>query len=62
MAHKAAYLSKPNLLPLLTCHIVRSTLEDGVAKQSAYGFAVFGMVMNAAMTMSTGKSFSASPK
>ncbi len=44
----AAYLTAPNLLPLLTCDIVQSTLRDGVARQSAYGFAVFGMVMNAA--------------
>ncbi|MEM9072944.1 MAG: AAA family ATPase, partial [Myxococcota bacterium] len=44
----AAYLSAPELLPLLTCRIVQLTLEDGVAMQSAYGFAVFGMVMNAA--------------
>ncbi|HJL05379.1 MAG TPA: serine/threonine-protein kinase PknK [Polyangiaceae bacterium LLY-WYZ-15_(1-7)] len=43
----AAYLSKPNLLPLLASHIVRSTLAHGVTVQSAYGFAVFGMVMNA---------------
>ena len=45
----AAYLSVPNLLPILTCAIVRSTLKDGVALQSAYGFAVFGMVLNAGM-------------
>lgn len=45
----AAYLSKPNLLPLLTCSIVSDTLDHGIAIQSAYGFSVLGMVMNAAM-------------
>ncbi|MEZ4253241.1 MAG: hypothetical protein R3B99_33955 [Polyangiales bacterium] len=43
----AAYLSAPNLLPMLASHLVRSTLDDGIARQSAYGFAAFGMVMNA---------------
>lgn len=43
----AAYLTAPGLLPLLAASLVRSTLVDGVAKQSAYGFAAFGMVMNA---------------
>ena len=45
----AAYVSEPNLLPLLTCSIVDATLDHGIATQSAYGFSVLGMVMNAAM-------------
>lgn len=45
----AAYVSMPNLLPFLTCSIVEETLDHGIATQSAYGFAVLGMVMNAAM-------------
>jgi predicted ATPase len=43
----AAYLSAPQLFPILPTEILRSTLEDGVVDQSAYGFAVFGMVLNA---------------
>lgn len=45
----AAYVSMPTLLPLLTCSIVHTTLDHGIATQSAYGFSVLGMVMNAAM-------------
>lgn len=43
----AAYLSAPQLFPILPTEILRSTLSDGVVDQSAYGFAVFGMVLNA---------------
>ncbi|MCA9520655.1 MAG: AAA family ATPase, partial [Myxococcales bacterium] len=43
----SAYLAVPNLLPLLACNIVRTTMELGIFKESAYGFAVFGLVLNA---------------
>ncbi len=43
----AAYLTAPQLFPILPTEILRSTLADGVVDQSAYGFAVFGMVLNA---------------
>lgn len=46
-AMSSAYLAMPNLLPILAGHIVRSTLSDGVYKESPYGFAVFGLVLNA---------------
>ncbi len=47
-AMSAAYLAAPNLLPILGCNIVRSTLDDGVCRDSPYGFAIVGLVLNAA--------------
>jgi predicted ATPase len=43
----SAYLAAPSLLPILACSIVRSTLASGVCKESPYGFAVLGIVLNA---------------
>ena len=43
----AAYLTSPQRFVLLSCEQVRSTLDDGLVAQSAYGFAVFGMVLHA---------------
>ncbi|MFN7975126.1 MAG: AAA family ATPase [Acidobacteriota bacterium] len=43
----SAYLAMPDLLPLLACSIVGTTLARGVCKQSAYGFAVFALVLSA---------------
>ncbi|MAQ13420.1 MAG: hypothetical protein CMN30_01275 [Sandaracinus sp.] len=42
-----AYVSAPELFPLLPCAIIRSTMRNGITDHSAYGFAVFGMVLNA---------------
>lgn len=42
-----AYLAMPELLPILASNIVRATIENGVCKESPYGFAVFALVLNA---------------
>ena len=44
----AAYLTVPKLLPLLAFAIVESTLDDGVTRDSPYGFALLGLVLSAA--------------
>jgi hypothetical protein len=46
-AMSTAYMAAPNLLPILACDIVRSTLTDGLTRESPYGFAALGLVLNA---------------
>lgn len=41
----AAYLARPNLLPLFATRIVRSSLEHGVSKQTPYGLIIFSLVL-----------------
>ncbi|MGE0433076.1 MAG: response regulator [Planctomycetota bacterium] len=43
----SAYLARPMLLPLLAGHVVRDSLENGVTRDSAYGFMVFALVLSA---------------
>ncbi len=43
----AAYLTVPALLPLLAFQIVHSTLDDGISRDSAYGFALLALVQAA---------------
>lgn len=42
----SVYLARPDLFPLLPCHLVSTTLRHGVTRQSPYGFAVFAIVLN----------------
>jgi predicted ATPase/signal transduction histidine kinase len=44
----AAYLTVPKLLALLAFSIVDSTLDDGVTRDSPYGFALLALVLSAA--------------
>jgi len=46
-AMSTAYLTAPNLLPILASNIVRTTLEQGLFDESPYGFAVFALILNA---------------
>ncbi len=50
-AMSSAYMAAPSLLPILACNIVRATLDQGVCKESPYGFAVLGLVLNAVNLM-----------
>jgi len=43
----AAYLTVPPLLPLLAFQLVESTLDDGISRDSAYGFALLALVLAA---------------
>ena len=43
-----AYLVRPQLVPILTSRMVRSTIEHGLCRESPYGFAVLALVLNAA--------------
>jgi len=43
-----AYLVQPQLVPILTSNMVRTTVEHGLCRQSPYGFAVLSLVLNAA--------------
>lgn len=50
----AAYLSEPNLLPLIACNLVERTLSRGASKESAYGFAVFALTLCAGWELAAG--------
>ncbi len=41
----SAYLAVPNLLPLLCCSMVQSTLQHGVCQPAIYGFSCLGLVL-----------------
>lgn len=41
----SAYLAVPNLLPLLCCSMVQTTLERGVCQPAIYGFSCLGLVL-----------------
>ncbi|MEZ4266496.1 MAG: adenylate/guanylate cyclase domain-containing protein [Myxococcota bacterium] len=41
----AAYLVRPLLLPLLATTIVRMTVTEGLGAESAYGFAIYGLIL-----------------
>jgi diguanylate cyclase (GGDEF)-like protein len=41
----SAYLAVPNLLPLLCCSMVETTLERGVCQPAIYGFSCLGLVL-----------------
>ena len=43
----AAFLARPLLLPLLAFDLVKSSVEVGIARQSAYGFGLFGLYLAA---------------
>ncbi|MFO0547584.1 MAG: AAA family ATPase [Polyangiaceae bacterium] len=43
----AAYLAVPPLLPLLAFELVRSTLDEGISRDSPYGFALLALVLAA---------------
>ena len=43
----ACYLTAPELVPIVTCHMVEATLDHGLTDTSGYGFAVLGLVLNA---------------
>ncbi|MBD2329776.1 AAA family ATPase [Alkalinema sp. FACHB-956] len=38
------YYARPNLLPLITFSIIRATLTHGIAPESAYAFALMGVI------------------
>ncbi|MCB9779192.1 MAG: AAA family ATPase [Alphaproteobacteria bacterium] len=40
-----AYLVRPLLMPVLAAAIVTASLQDGLGPESAYGFAVYGLVL-----------------
>jgi predicted ATPase len=42
----AAYFGKPTLLPVIACHLVRSSIERGVSAATPYALALFGIVLN----------------
>jgi histidine kinase len=41
----SAYYARPDLLPLLAFNMVRTTLRHGVAGESPFGFAIWGLVL-----------------
>lgn len=43
-----AYFANPTLLPLLAFELVRRSLQDGLAPESSYGFAVLAVVLGSA--------------
>jgi predicted ATPase/class 3 adenylate cyclase len=50
----AAYVAEPNLLPLVACHLVSTTVQRGASSESAYGFAVFALVLAAGWLLEPG--------
>lgn len=50
----AAYLSEPNLLPLIACDLVQRTVRKGASKESAYGFAVYALTLCAGWMLEMG--------
>ncbi len=50
----AAYVAEPNLLPLIACHLVQTTVSRGASDESAYGFSVFALVLSAGWLLEQG--------
>lgn len=50
----SAYLAVPNLLPLLCCSMVKTTLEYGVSAHAIYGFSTLGLVLVSVNMVPTG--------
>jgi predicted ATPase len=42
----AAYFSRPNLLPVIACRMVRASIQDGLAPATPYALSIFGIVLN----------------
>ena len=40
-----AYFTTPNLVPMLTCNLVTSTVRHGLAPESSNGFVIYGMIL-----------------
>lgn len=55
----AAYVAEPDLLPLIACHLIDTTLAKGASSESAYAFAVFGLVLCAGWLLEAGTKQSA---
>ncbi len=53
----AAYIAEGNLLPLIACQVVRSTLESGASPASSYGFAVFALSLSAGWLLEQGVAY-----
>ncbi len=43
----AAFLARPRLLPLLAFDLVTMSVKKGIARQSAFGFSLFGLFLSA---------------
>jgi predicted ATPase len=50
-----AYLVQPQLVPIFVSHMVRTTVEHGLCRESPYGFSVLALVSNAANMIGTAK-------
>jgi tetratricopeptide (TPR) repeat protein len=42
----AAYFARPNLLPLIACRMIRSSIDEGIAPPTPYALSIYGIVLN----------------